>query len=127
MVDYNEERDKQFEAVVEAGKKTYAQKNRDYDNSIDLTYAVLEMLGYPGELSYVVRSLDKVFRVASLARKSEDERLVKNESMLDTLEDEGVYSFAMKRLLENKNEIGLETFVVNLLKEGAEKRRDRTK
>ena len=47
MVDYNEERDKQFEAVVEAGKKTYAQKNRDYDNSIDLTYAVLEMLGYP--------------------------------------------------------------------------------
>jgi hypothetical protein len=127
MVDYNEERDKQFEAVVEAGKKTYVQKNRDYDNSIDLTYAVLEMLGYPGELSYVVRSLDKVFRVASLARKSEDERLVKNESMLDTLEDEGVYSFAMKRLLENKNEIGLETFVVNLLKEGAEKRRDRTK
>jgi hypothetical protein len=127
IVDYNEERDKQFEAVVEAGKKTYVQKNRDYDNSIDLTYAVLEMLGYPGELSYVVRSLDKVFRVASLARKSEDERLVKNESMLDTLEDEGVYSFAMKRLLENKNEIGLETFVVNLLKEGAEKRRDRTK
>ena len=61
MVDYNEERDKQFEAVVEAGKKTYAQKNRDYDNSIDLTYVVLEMLGYPGELSYVVRSLDKVF------------------------------------------------------------------
>lgn len=93
MVDYNEERDKQFEAVVEAGKKTY----------------------------------DKVFRVASLARKSEDERLVKNESMLDTLEDEGVYSFAMKRLLENKNEVGLEAFVVNLLKEGAEKRRDRTK
>ena len=58
---------------------------------------------------------------------SRDERLVKNESMLDTLEDEGVYSFAMKRLLENKNEVGAETFVVNLLKEGAEKRRDRTK
>ena len=52
---------------------------------------------------------------------------MKNESMLDTLEDEGVYSFAMKRLLENKNEVGLETFVANLLKEGAEKRRDRTK
>jgi len=127
MTDYHKERDEQFEAVLKKAKKTYADKNRDYDNSIDLTYVVLEMLGYPGELGYVVRSLDKIFRVASLSRKSEEERRVKDESMLDTLMDEGVYSLAMRRLLECKNEMGFEAFVVKLLREGVEKRNDRIK
>lgn len=124
-MDYDVERDSEFKDVVKRASDMYSKKNRDYDNSIDLTYVVMEMLGYPGEVSYVVRSLDKIFRVASLARKSESERKVKDESMLDTLLDEGVYSLAMLRLLEKMNKEGKEKFVADLLIEGKSKIRKR--
>ena len=122
MTDYHLERDEHFSEVVDKAKELYAAKNRDYDNSIDLTFIILEMLGYPGEISYVVRSLDKILRVASLARKTEEERLVKDESMLDTLRDEGVYSFAMYRLLESISGKGIEGFMRDLIVEGTMKR-----
>lgn len=64
----------------------YAAKNHDYGDSFHSTYQKL------GIVSALTRISDKCERLLSLCGKSEDERLIKNESIEDTLLDLGNYS-----------------------------------
>ncbi len=64
----------------------YVAKNSDYGDAFGETYKKL------GIISAVTRITDKVNRLQSLAVKSEEERMVKDESILDTLLDLTNYS-----------------------------------
>ena len=63
----------------------YIAKNSDYGDAFGETYKKL------GIISAVTRITDKVNRLQSLATKSESERLVKDETILDTLKDAANY------------------------------------
>ena len=64
----------------------YVAKNSDYGDAFGETYKKL------GIISAVTRITDKVNRLQSLATKSEEERMVKDESIIDTLLDLTNYS-----------------------------------
>lgn len=64
----------------------YVAKNSDYGDAFGETYKKL------GIISAVTRITDKVNRLQSLAAKSEEERMVKDESIIDTLLDLTNYS-----------------------------------
>lgn len=63
----------------------YIAKNADYGDAFGETYKKL------GIISAVTRITDKVNRLQSLATKSDEERLVKDETIVDTLLDAGNY------------------------------------
>ncbi|HHT97455.1 MAG TPA: DUF1599 domain-containing protein [Clostridiales bacterium] len=65
--------------------KVYEQKNHDYGNSFGDTYNKL------GIISAITRITDKYNRLVSLSTKSEEERLVKDETIKDTLLDMANY------------------------------------
>ena len=67
--------------ICEQLNKTYEQKNHDYGNSFGETYKKL------GIISAITRISDKYNRICSLATKSAAERMVKDESIKDTLLD----------------------------------------
>lgn len=64
---------------------TYARKNKCYGNSFSRTYDDL------GIVSCVTRIADKFHRLVNLAQNAEDERLVADESTVDTLLDMANY------------------------------------
>ena len=70
----------------------YIAKNSDYGDSFGETYKKL------GIISAVTRITDKVNRLQSLATNSESERLVKDESIRDTLMD--LSNYAIMSLIE---------------------------
>jgi len=72
--------------------QTYQEKNADYGDSFSETYQKL------GIISAVTRISDKTNRLISLAGKSEAERLVKDETLRDTLID--LAGYAVLTLLE---------------------------
>lgn len=70
----------------------YVAKNSDYGDAFGETYKKL------GIISAVTRITDKVNRLQSLAIKSDEERLVKDESIVDTLLD--LSNYAILTLIE---------------------------
>ena len=70
----------------------YVAKNSDYGDAFGETYKKL------GIISAVTRITDKVNRLQSLATKSDEERLVKDESIVDTLKD--LSNYALMTLIE---------------------------
>lgn len=72
--------------------QTYQEKNADYGDSFSETYQKL------GIISAVTRISDKTNRLISLVGKSEAERLVKDESIQDTLMD--MANYAIMALME---------------------------
>ena len=71
--------------LCEELNKTYEKKNRDYGNSFSDTFNKL------GIVSAVTRITDKYNRLVSLCMKPEEERMVKDESISDTLMDMANY------------------------------------
>lgn len=65
--------------------ETYQKKNNDYGDSFGETFNKL------GIISAVTRISDKYNRLVSLCTKSEEERMVKDESIQDTLLDMANY------------------------------------
>jgi len=72
--------------------QTYQEKNADYGDSFSETYQKL------GIISAVTRISDKTNRLISLVGKSEAERMVKDETLRDTLID--LAGYAVLTLLE---------------------------
>lgn len=72
--------------------QTYREKNADYGDSFGETYRKL------GIISAVTRISDKTNRLISLAGKPEAERMVKDESITDTLMD--MANYAILTLME---------------------------
>ena len=78
--------------------ETYAKKNSDYGNSFGDTFDKL------GIISAVTRISDKYNRLVSLCTKSEEERMVKDESITDTLLDMANYCImTVIEMHKNKN------------------------
>lgn len=75
--------------------ETYRKKNHDYGDSFGETYNKL------GIVSAVTRISDKYNRLVSLCIKSEEERKVKDESIIDTLLDMANYCIMTVIELEN--------------------------
>lgn len=71
--------------LCEKLNKTYENKNSDYGDSFGETFNKL------GIISAVTRISDKYNRLVSLCTKSEEERKVKDESIIDTLLDMANY------------------------------------
>ena len=76
----------QHEKIVNGLSELYKAKNADYGDSVHDTY-----LKY-GLTSFLVRMEDKMSRLRSLSKKSEEERKVKDESIRDTLLDLANYA-----------------------------------
>lgn len=74
--------------------QTYQEKNADYGDSFGETYRKL------GIISAVTRISDKTNRLISLAGKTEAERMVKDESIADTLLDLANYAIMTLAELE---------------------------
>lgn len=79
-------------AICKQLNQTYQEKNADYGDSFSETYQKL------GIISAVTRISDKTNRLISLVGKSEAERLVKDESIQDTLRD--MANYAIMTLME---------------------------
>lgn len=84
--------------LCEELNKTYEKKNRDYGNSFSDTFNKL------GIISAVTRITDKYNRLVSLCMKPEEERMVKDESISDTLMDMANYCI-MTEIELRKNKI----------------------
>ena len=85
--------------ICEHLTKVYEQKNTDYGNSFGDTFNKL------GIISAVTRISDKCNRLCSLATKSEEERLVKDESIKDTLLDLANYAIMTLIAIEDEKVI----------------------
>lgn len=78
--------------------EVYEKKNKDYGNSFEETYKRL------GIISAVTRIADKMSRLESLATKPEEERLVKDESIKDTVLDMANYCIMLAMELERERD-----------------------
>lgn len=87
----------QHRKICEELNKIYEQKNNDYGNSFGETFQKL------GIISAVTRITDKYNRLCSFATKSEADRMVKDESIEDTLLDMANYSIMCLLELRNRN------------------------
>lgn len=76
---------KMHKNICEELNKTYEKKNHDYGNSFGETFNKL------GIISAVTRITDKYNRLVSLCTLSENERMVKDETISDTLLDMANY------------------------------------
>lgn len=81
--------------LCELLNKIYDQKNHDYSDSFGECYNKL------GIISAVTRITDKYNRLCSLATKPEEERMVKDETIKDTLMDMANYCLMTIIELEN--------------------------
>ena len=92
------DRIKMHKELCEELNKTYEKKNHDYGNSFGETFDKL------GIISAVTRITDKYNRLVSLCTKSEKERMVKDETVEDTLLDMANYCImTVIELRKNKN------------------------
>jgi len=76
----------------------YVRKNKDYGNSFGNMFQKL------GIISAITRIGDKYYRLENLCTKSDDERLVPDESIIDTLKDMANYAIMSLIELEIQNE-----------------------
>ena len=82
--------------ICEQLNKIYEQKNHDYGNSFGETFEKL------GIISAITRISDKYNRICSLTTKSKEERMVKDESIRDTLLD--LANYCMMTVIEMDGE-----------------------
>lgn len=82
----DEQRYKRHKEILLNLHKTYISKNKDYGNSFSEMYREL------GCITALTRIGDKYNRLKSLMKKSEAERLVKDEAITDTLLDMANYA-----------------------------------
>lgn len=76
---------------------TYAKKNKDYGNSFGETFNKL------GIISAVTRITDKYNRLVSLCTLPDEERMVRDETISDTLLDMANYCIMTEIELRNKD------------------------
>lgn len=92
---------KMHKSLCEELNKTYENKNHDYGDSFGETFNKL------GIISAVTRISDKYNRLVSLCTKTEEEMMVKDESIQDTLLDMANYCMMtvieLRRNKHNKN------------------------
>lgn len=95
-----------YTKIVNEMYEIYKAKNADYGDSVHDTF-----LKY-GLLSFLVRMEDKISRLRSLTLKGKKEQRVKNESILDTLQDLANYAILaiieLKEQADTKNSEGIE-------------------
>lgn len=92
------DRIKMYKSICEELNKTYEKKNHDYGNSFGDTFEKL------GIISAVTRITDKYNRLVSLCTLPEEERMVKDETISDTLLDMANYCI-MTELELRKNKL----------------------
>ncbi len=80
------------------------KKNLDYatSNEAFLNFKTSEMFDISVETGIIVRMCDKLSRISNLINKKAD---VKNESILDTLQDLANYATILKIYLEHEKHI----------------------
>lgn len=83
-----------FADILKEMQDTFEKKNRDYGNSVSDTFDEF------GLVSYVVRIADKYSRLKTLSKSKE--RLVKDESIRDTLMDMSCYCILAIKDLDRK-------------------------
>ena len=88
--------------------EVYEKKNKDYGNSFEETYKRL------GIISAVTRIADKMSRLESLATKPEEERLVKDESIKDTVLDMANYCIMLAMELERESDERKDMIISNI-------------
>ena len=95
-----------YTKIVNEMYEIYKAKNEDYGDSVHDTF-----LKY-GLLSFLVRMEDKISRLRSLTLKGKKEQRVKNESILDTLQDLANYAILaiieLEEQADTKNSEGIE-------------------
>lgn len=95
-----------YTKIVNEMYEIYKAKNADYGDSVHDTF-----LKY-GLLSFLVRMEDKISRLRSLTLKGKKEQRVKNESILDTLQDLANYAILaiieLEEQADTKNSEGIE-------------------
>lgn len=95
-----------YTKIVNKMYEIYKAKNADYGDSVHDTF-----LKY-GLLSFLVRMEDKISRLRSLTLKGKKEQRVKNESILDTLQDLANYAILaiieLEEQADTKNSEGIE-------------------
>lgn len=95
-----------YTKIVNEMYEIYKAKNADYGDSVHDTF-----LKY-GLLSFLVRMEDKISRLRSLTLKGKKEQRVKNESILDTLQDLANYAILaiieLEEQADTKNSEGVE-------------------
>lgn len=95
-----------YTKIVNEMYEIYKAKNADYGDSVHDTF-----LKY-GLLSFLVRMEDKISRLRSLTIKGKKEQRVKNESILDTLQDLANYAILaiieLEEQADTKNSEGIE-------------------
>lgn len=95
-----------YTKIVNEMYEVYKAKNADYGDSVHDTF-----LKY-GLLSFLVRMEDKISRLRSLTLKGKKEQRVKNESILDTLQDLANYAILaiieLEEQADTKNSEGIE-------------------
>lgn len=95
-----------YTKIVNEMYEIYKAKNADYGDSVHDTF-----LKY-GLLSFLVRMEDKISRLRSLTLKGKKEQRVKNESILDTLQDLANYAILaiieLEEQANTKNSEGIE-------------------
>ena len=95
-----------YTKIVNEMYEIYKAKNADYGDSVHDTF-----LKY-GLLSFLVRMEDKISRLRSLTLKGKKGQRVKNESILDTLQDLANYAILaiieLEEQADTKNSEGIE-------------------
>lgn len=95
-----------YTKIVNEMYEIYKAKNADYGDSVHDTF-----LKY-GLLSFLVRMEDKISRLRSLTLKGKKEQRVKNESIIDTLQDLANYAILaiieLEEQADTKNSEGIE-------------------
>ena len=84
----------------------HSRKNADYskDNDPYSNFFVVEDIGIPAYTGVFVRMSDKWERLKNLLAKGEENRAVKEESLIDTARDLAVYSLIFVSLLKRKEQ-----------------------
>lgn len=83
-----------YQSVLQDMQTLFMEKNSDYGNSVHRTYEIF------GMTSYLVRISDKLNRAISLTSGSE--RMVKDETLYDTLVDLANYAAIAASELKQK-------------------------
>lgn len=99
---------KKHSEICKMLNEVYEKKNKDYGNSFEETYKRL------GIISAVTRISDKMSRLESLATKTEEERLVKDESIRDTVLDMANYCIMLSMELD-REKFERESTILNAL------------
>jgi hypothetical protein len=92
-----------FYELLESLAKLHSAKNHDYAGDDPLSnFRMCEEMGLPAWKGVVVRLTDKWARLLNFTKK--EELLVKDESFIDTLRDNAIYSLLCIILFEERDQ-----------------------